>query len=49
MNSQIQELAAEAKMSTYLLAYGLEFYNVQLIGCDQYYWSGCGGLLSWGY
>jgi hypothetical protein len=27
----------------------LEFYSVQLIGCDQYYWSGCGGLLSWGY
>lgn len=27
----------------------MEFYSAQLIGCDQYYWSGCGGLLSWGY
>jgi hypothetical protein len=25
MNERIRELAAEAKMSTYLLAYGLEF------------------------
>jgi hypothetical protein len=27
----------------------VEFYSVQLIGCDVYYWHDCGGVLSWGY
>jgi hypothetical protein len=27
----------------------IEFYSVQLIGCDNYYWAGTGGILSWGY